>query len=318
MLKYLIIPLNTNAISFCHYKVAQKKDDFISPDILKAAVKWAMMENLSIQFVYSSMALPPDIEEMVESIDHIKIIPADYPVIKTRQQAQVVVFDSWKYVQDYEFSKERAYIVRTTFQELLKAEKGIIKILQNADRLNIVITDIVSVSEVAVKAYKQFLHNIVPVLVKQYIQGHWVQFNLITDRAMVKEMNNCNAGVDSVAISVEGDFFICPGFSNDGYNAVGSLTTGLSIKNCQLLELGHAPICRICDAYHCKRCVWINQRLTHEVNTPGRVQCIISHIERNASRIFLENLRDNNLDILSDMSIPDIDYLDPFDIISNN
>lgn len=318
MLKYLIIPLSTNAISFCHYNAESKRADFISRDVLNAAVKWAMMENLSVQFLYPSAALPAVVEEIVETVDHTKIVPADYPVGDTLRQAQVLVFDSWACVRDYKFSKEQAYIIRTAFDELLRAGKDIEMVLQSVNRLNVVITDIDKVSEKDVEAYKPFLHGLVQELVRQYSQGHYVQFNLITDRAMIKEMNNCNAGVESVAVSVDGKFFVCPGFGDDACNAVGSLTEGLSIKNRQLFALDHAPICRICDAFHCKRCVWLNRRLTHECNTPGRVQCIISHVERNASRLFLENLRGAGIDVFKDMSIPEIEYLDPFDIITNN
>lgn len=317
MLKYLIIPLSSNAISFCHYNVAQKEGDFISPDILKSAIKWGMMENLSIQFVYPSVELPHYIDEIVETIDHTKILPADYPISKTRQQAPVVVFDSWKSVQDYELLKEQTYIIRTKFKDLLKAEKEINRTIQAVNRVNIVITDIDSISEDDARLYKPFLDNLVPVLIMQYLQGHSMQFNLITDRAMIKSMNNCNAGVESIAISTEGDFYICPGFSNESDNAVGSLTKGLSIRNQQLFEFTHAPICRICDAFQCKRCVWLNKRLTHEVNTPGRMQCVLSHIERNASKKFLDELQNSNVEILHEMFIPEIDYLDPFDKIVN-
>ena len=313
MLKYLIIPLNSNAVSFCHYNAEHKKGDFISLDILRAAIKLAMIENLSIQFVYPSVETSTEIEEIVETVDHTKILPADYPIEAALQKAQVIVFESREQISDYDFTEDQAYIIRMTFPELLKAEKEINRILQTASRLNIVISDIDSVPDEAIKAYKPFLHSLVPELVRQYSQGHLVQFNPITDRVMLTEMNNCNAGVESIAISIDGDFFICPGFCDDANNAVGSLTKGMSIRNQQLFELGHAPICRVCDAYHCKRCVWLNRRLTHEVNTPGRVQCILSHIERNTSRIFLEKLHNADADLLSGISIPKIDYHDPFD-----
>jgi len=52
--------------------------------------------------------------------------------------------------------------------------------------------------------------------------------------------------------------------------AVGDLRTGLAIANQQLYRLDHAPICRVCDAYHCRRCVWMNDRLTGDVNTVRR------------------------------------------------
>ena len=57
--------------------------------------------------------------------------------------------------------------------------------------------------------------------------------------------------------------------------------------------------------------------LTLEVNTPGRQQCIVAHVERNASRELLEHLQKTN-DFRSGTTIDEIDYMDPFEIIINN
>ena len=95
-------------------------------------------------------------------------------------------------------------------------------------------------------------------------------------------------------------------------NHVGDLDHGLDIPNKQLLQLDHAPLCRKCDAYHCHRCIWLNDRLTWDMNTPSHQQCVLAHLERNASRDIQQSLKDNGL--LLDNDIPSIDYLDPFDV----
>lgn len=97
-----------------------------------------------------------------------------------------------------------------------------------------------------------------------------------------------------------------------GYS-IGSLEDGLDIKNPQLYKLDHAPICRKCDAYQCRRCVWINRKTTLEVNTPSREQCIIAHLERNASRKLLTSIRELGV-FLPGKEIKEINYLDPFDV----
>ena len=102
------------------------------------------------------------------------------------------------------------------------------------------------------------------------------------------------------------------GGPNDAPFSIGSLTDGLDIKNSQLYKLDHAPICRICDAYQCKRCIWLNRRMTMEVNTPSHEQCVIAHLERNESRKLLYLLREHG-QFLPEQEISEIDYLDPFD-----
>ena len=116
-------------------------------------------------------------------------------------------------------------------------------------------------------------------------------------------MNNCNAGWESITLAPDGKFYICPAFYQDNLGDVGDLKNGINIPNPQLYRLDHAPICSHCDAYQCRRCIWLNLKTTLEVNTPSHEQCVVSHLERNASRI------------INSENIPEINYLDPFDII---
>jgi CXXX repeat peptide maturase len=86
-------------------------------------------------------------------------------------------------------------------------------------------------------------------------------------------------------------------------------------RNPHLLQLRHAPICSRCDAYQCRRCVYLSQLMTGELNTPSRQQCVAAHLERNASRRLLRRLRPflRNSDEMPE--IPEIDYLDPLELV---
>jgi len=151
-----------------------------------------------------------------------------------------------------------------------------------------------------------------PVKVNNYCSIH-----VLTDRMMLKDMNNCGAGDTTVTLAPNGKFYVCPAFYfDDEQNCVGDLKRGLDIKNKQLYKLDHAPICRLCDAWHCKRCVWLNKKTTLEVNTPGHEQCVIAHLERNASKTLLGNIRKHGTFLPEFDDIKDIDYLDPFDKIN--
>ncbi len=136
-------------------------------------------------------------------------------------------------------------------------------------------------------------------------------------------MNNCGAGETNVTLAPDGRFYVCPAFyladENEDYGigktrfSIGDLKNGLNIKNPQLYQLDHASLCRQCDAYQCKRCVWLNRKTTYEVNTPSREQCVVAHMERNASRTLLLNIRKHG-EFLPNTEIKEIDYLDPFDV----
>ena len=148
-----------------------------------------------------------------------------------------------------------------------------------------------------------------------YVSGKSPQLNLLTDRIMLDKMNNCGAGETTVTLAPDGRFYVCPAFyfSADGY-AIGDLANGLEIKNSQLYQLDHAPLCRRCDAWQCKRCIWLNRKTTLEVNTPSHEQCVAAHLERNASRKLLKSLHKNGIFLGGNKEIKEINYLDPFDV----
>lgn len=316
MLKYLIILLNDNAVSYCHYDANIGPDTSISPEILSKAIFWAMKENLSVQFVYSNENLSNELKELIDSIDHVDIVPSSYGDKKQLAKAGIVVLNNWKESDTLQYSVGQSYVIRTTFDNLLANQTRLVSLLKKVDRINIMITDTENFVDGKTEPYKDFLNSISPSIIDEYKKGHMVQFNLLTDRIMLKEMNNCNAGHETITLSPNGKFYICPAFYVNNGKSVGNIDEGIDIINQQLYKLDHAPICRICDAFHCKRCIWYNKLLCHEVNTPSHQQCIMAHIERKASQKLLAELRQIDPTFQSEVNIPDLEYIDPFDKIT--
>ena len=175
--------------------------------------------------------------------------------------------------------------------------------------------------------YKKALDVLVNAQMVQYKEGREPQINILTDRLQLTEMHNCGAGETNITIAPNGKFYLCPAFYYDekmgisnrlnhhkpsSERSVGDLDTGLQIPNPQLLKLDHAPLCRICDAYHCNRCIWLNQKLTWDNNTPSHQQCVLAHLERNTSREL--QLKMMNTGFKFEQPIEEITYLDPFEV----
>lgn len=313
MLKYLIIQLDDTAVSFCHYNNKNTRPKLIGLDKLKEALFWSMKENLSVQFLYPDYALPPEYNDVISSVDHVDIVSDKCADNGLRENADIVVFDTWAATQSYPFSENQAYVLRTTLGDLFSNSSLINAILPSVSRLNIVITDVEKFDKDSEAKYSHFLDNLGEAIAQEYKNSHDVQINILTDRLSLKKMNNCNAGVESITLAPDGMFYICPGYYLDKSFSVGDVTNGLDIKNPQLYRLDHAPICRLCDAWHCKRCTWLNHKMTLEVNTPSREQCVMAHIEREASRKLLERIRSFR-NISPQKQISKLDYLDPFEI----
>lgn len=309
MLQYLVILLDDTSVSFCHYSNPIKERNLIPLDILKKGILWAMKENLMIQFVFPNYVLPEEYLKMIETIDHTKIKPLEQSV-----GADVIVAQSW---EDFgKVSADIPVVLRTSKEELFVNYEQIISKLKDIAHLNIVISDVNKFTEADFGRYKVILGKLAKNIKDEYKKGKAVQLNILTDRMMLDKMNNCNAGYESITLAPDGKFYICPAFylEPDGYT-IGDIQTGLDIKNSQLYRIDHAPICKNCDAYQCRRCIWLNRKTTLEVNTPSHEQCVVSHLERNASQQLLESLRECG-NFFEGRTISTIYYLDPFNNIN--
>ena len=319
MLQYLIIQLDDTSTSYCHYENGNKDRKLISIDNLKAGILFGMKENLMIQYILPDYGLPQEYLDVLESIDHSKIASAESVYASV---ADVVVLNGWD--NEFAFEKDVVYVLRVDKCTLFEKVDEIVKVLKDCARLNIVITDVERFSDADFEIYKSILGSFSKELETLYVAGKSPQLNLLTDRMMLDGMNNCNAGSESITLAPDGNFYVCPAFylaaDDEDYGlgkskvSVGSLSYGLDIKNPQLYKLSHAPLCRNCDAYQCKRCVWLNRKTTYEVNTPSHEQCVVAHLERNASRALLMDIRKHGTFLPEKGEIKEISYLDPFDV----
>lgn len=305
MLTYLVVLLDDTSVSFCHYDVNRTERKLIGIDSLKQAVLFAMKENLNVQFVYPDYVLPQEYRDIINSIDHTKLGP-----VYCGEDLDMIIFKDL----DFEPDKEKAYLWRCSLHSLNEKAEVIAGLLPNMLRLNVVLTDIPQWEKDSFELYKSTLEYLAKKIAEYYKQGLTVQLNLLTDRIMLSKMNNCNAGDTSITLAPNGKFYICPAYYPE--HSVGNLKEGLLIPNKQLYRLDHAPICRKCDAFQCRRCIWLNEMLTLDCNTPSHEQCVAAHIERNASRSLLGLLDYNGVHIENSQVIEEINYLDPFNIFN--
>ena len=314
MLQYLIILLDDTSTSFCHYENTIKGNRLIPLNTLMDGIRFGMKENLMIQFVYPDYELPKKYKDAIEEIDHSKIISSLCEDKCLFEDADVVVFHDWTGLSFSKFDEGKSFVLRTTKADLFDRYLFLKDVLSKVARMNVVITDVESFNDDDFIKYKQILQTMSDHIEKMYVDGKAPQLNLLTDRMMLSQMNNCGAGFSNITLAPNGKFYVCPAFYySNNEDSVGDLTSGLKIKNKQLYKLEYAPICRHCDAYQCKRCIWLNRKTTLEVNTPGHEQCIMSHLERNATRVLLNNIRKHGLFLPEREDIKEIDYLDPFE-----
>ena len=302
MLTYIIILLDDSSVSYCGHVTAARNRRLIALDVLKRGIVWAMKENLNIQFVYPDYRLPEEHREAIETIDHTKIGP-----MTCGEELDVVVTRDLKAE-----AGQKPLIWQCTLAELKAQLPQVKTLLPQVERLNVMLTDIATWKQAEFDAYKAVLEAMADDLVELYKDRLSPQLNLLTDRLILHQMNNCGAGDTSVTLAPDGQFYVCPAYYPG--KSVGSLGTGLDVANKQLYRLDHAPICRRCDAWQCPRCISLNEQLTGDANTPSHQQCVAAHLERNASRLLQQKLQRQGIRLQGSEEIEELSYLDPFAI----
>ena len=308
-LQYLVILLDDTSVAYCHADNPLKERNLMPIETLKKAILFGMKQNLMIQYVYPEYELPAEYDETIESIDNLKI---GRDVKVTNEVPTAVDCDN--------------IVLRIKIKDLIAKQYDIAALLPSVKRMNICLNDIETFKDEQIDEYKKALNTLSTVIVNLYKEQKHPQLNIITDRLTLKEMHNCEAGIGNITVAPNGKFYLCPAFyydektgvsnkmnhkTKDALRSVGDIENGLCIPNKQLLELDHAPLCRNCDAYHCNRCIWLNQKLTWDNNTPSHQQCVIAHLERNAARDISAKLSEAGYNL---PEIKEINYIDPFDV----
>ncbi len=329
-MQYLVILLDDTSVAYCHADNPLTERHLMPLDTLRQAILFGMKQNLMIQYVYPDYDLPAEYNELIESIDHVKI--GRDVLVYTDVPATIA---------------GKNIVLRLTVADFVRKVYDIALLLPQVARLNICLTDIEHFQDTQINDYKQALDILAKVVANLYskqepntvgtpsLRGQGESSLNLFDRLLLKEMHNCDAGISNITVAPNGKFYLCPAFyydeqmgisnrmnhtTKDASRSVGDLEQGLNIPNKQLLQLDHTPLCRKCDAFHCHRCIWLNDRLTWDANTPSHQQCVLAHLERNAARDLQQNLQQSlqqtlqQKDITIGEDIPTLDYLDPFDV----
>ena len=273
--------MDEQSVPFCHYEnenFCNGKSQLMSFKILEKAINFAVENSLPVQFLFGPKNLPEKYENLIKSIPHIKIVPEEFSNVYNAD-----VIDSDKIKKEIDKQQYKIINIRLRKKDVSNFAETFKKFIGSFKKFNLCLLDLENYSDDDLKIYRKQLLEIADTIAEEYNSGNFFECNFITDRLVLTKMNNCNAGIEHLTIAPNGKLYICPGFYYDNPdNSVGNLNDGLDIKNSELFELENAPVCSVCDAYHCKRCFFLNKKLTYEINTPSREQCISAHLEREA------------------------------------
>lgn len=285
----------------------------MSLDTLEETITYAYKEDVSLQFILPKERLSESHERILRRTESVTVASCNSFYKNT---SDIIIFRSVEeLINEKDFIQ---YAVLTIKPDCIINLKEITDdVLSHFGRIVISFHDFNNFSvSIAKTQYKSALDSLIRDITNYWRQGGKTQVSVVTDLLFASSHVNCNAGIEHITVSPQGQLYICPGFlADDPNDSIGNIKSGGNIINPQLLDFKHAPICKRCDAFQCKRCVWLNRKMTGEVNTPSKEHCVVSHIERNCSRELLIRLREIDKDYLPEKSIPEISYLDPFELL---
>ena len=314
MLESVIVLLDAAAVSFCHYDGAThggSTSGLMPRELLAWIVHHAASRNLSLTVLFGMQPVPDEHLRLLDEWKHVKIVPY---ALRDRYEDAVLVLD-WDggELPDAPAKRRENVIVRLP-RSRLADWRPIFRLLQGSvRRINLTLTGLGLFTERDLLEYEHQLVRMVETVAGWYLAGQAMEVSCISDRLFLTKMRNCDAGVRHVTFAPSGKF--CPGFYHADPGAdVGTPGAGIRIPDAELLGLERAPLCSSCDAYQCRRCVFLSKTTTGEWNTPSRQQCVSAHLERNSSRRLLRRLKPAIVNFEDLADIPEIDYLDPLEL----
>lgn len=318
-LSHVLVLLEDGAVAFCHYENphfhATARPRWMAEDLLRGIVGFAESRQIALTFLLGKNRPPARIERLMDRVAHAKIVP---PALQEDYPDAILVLDS----EDGEVFDRlrpdagRNVILRLARRDLATCGELCAALTGRYGRLSIHLRGIEYFTGSDLETYADELGAFAETLRRLFADGHRVEVNALTDRMMLREMRNCDAGVAHVTIAPNGMCHVCPAFLYDG-EPIGRFdpSSGIVVERIDELELPRGPLCTRCDAFHCKRCVHLNRKLTAEYNVPSEQQCALAHIEREASRLLLKAL--GAVEPFRRMPrIAELNYRDPLELIS--
>ena len=297
--KYLMFITGKKKLSHCYYEA--KNSDEMNGETVNEGLKFAIANGFVPVFLGNN--------KIANDKKHF--------VIDDCEGSDIVVFSSGELNLSNKY-KSTTCIYRSNKQSLSIFSEEIFKLMGIFTRINVRFCDIDKWGDADICLYKNELKILADKVLEQIVNGKKIEIDVLTDRIELKKMKNCDMGENSFALAPNGKLYLCPAtyFDNPG-NAIGDLEQGIIVKNEYLMKIESAPICSICDAYHCTRCKWLCAKRTGEYNVPSKNQCVLSHVEREISASLSAKLIERGLLTKFD-EIPPLKYYDPMELLNHN
>lgn len=319
--KQLFFLLSDDYVTYCSYKNESQTGNIMKEEEILNGLRFARQNFYRPVFVHSNNSFNFKNYEKYLDYDILHIVPAKFykyaKQIGLKRILPVYNLESIKVLD----SLQENIILNVHSDEIKELTEAVKVIFKNCDRINLNITGLNK--DFNEEEYRFQMKEISEFLIDE-LENHGVlkEINVLTDTIFIDKHDNCTAGEDAFVISPQGKIYTCCAqYSNYPEESIGDLNKGIFKDYLKrLYDIKNSNLCRICDAYQCKNCRYINKLYTNEINVSPSFQCRKSHIERDISIDILEKLKplSEKIELPYLREIKRLDYLDPIYKFSNN
>lgn len=301
--KYIVILTNDKATPYCSYRNWHNSNNMMSEELINKGIKYAEDNGFEVIILGDTG---------YKNNDNIKYTLLTSESLIHNNSDIIAIYDNNVEKINKEADNCIVLVNENNVDNLMNFVK---KAAEYNKRINITVENLENWSQQIIEEYKNQLDKLTDFVEETYLEHNPIELNILTDRLYLNKHDSCTAGEKTYTLAPNGNFYICPAFYfNNPDDTVGNINKGIDNKNQKLMSLKYAPICKKCDAYQCKRCKFLNKKLTDEYNIPSKMQCLVSHYERIKSEELQQRLLGKRLIPKFDI-IDKIDYLDPLEKI---
>ena len=284
--KYLLIYTSDKEVPHCVYKnktnqeLNQEKASCVqmSDSMIERALDFAEKNNLKPIFIGGSNYDKPS--NKFTRILNYKDINGFKTTNSKDMNQDILVFDN---AVDSDYSSKTA-ILLIDKNNIGNISEFVIKLFSKckAKHVDVMLRDIEFWEAQDLQEYENQLELISEFIFDNYdFDNFRYNFSVnVLDKNRIKKLKDCGAGKSSYTLAPNGKLYLCPAFyfEDEEKYYIGDLDNGFNYKYQQEIDLQESD-CKDCKNLHCKRCVYLNKKLTNEYSISPEIQCRISNIE---------------------------------------
>jgi len=310
--RFLYFHMSDQSVNYCMSPKTTEGNRYLSYENFKKGLAFARNNFYSPIIVYDNKELPAEYEVELKSFEAKRIKPLS--LYNENDNNTIYVVDVNDVITGQSINAKMIQL-RILPEELEQLPALCERLFASVEKINLIIDGWDRMTSDELETYEKSLESISELILQCFRENKIKQLDILTDIFLTKEMINCNAGVKSYTLAPTGDFYLCSGFYQNGLEPVGDLETGINSHN-KNYKLENSPLCKKCENYQCKRCIYDNVIKTREYNVATELQCRLRYVEKKVSKSLQDEINKiNNQTRFSYNTVEYTGYIDPLDQI---